>query len=142
MTEAAPYCRCLFYSANALARITTRLAEEAFSAVGLAPSYAFVLMTVNRIPGIQSGELARIMMLTPSTVTRLVEKLEERKLVRRHTEGRTTLVYPTPDSVALDEAIKTAWSGLYRKYIEILGEDAARQVTGDVYKAALELDKT
>ena len=78
-----PYCRCLFYAANALARTITRLAEEAFAPTGLAPSPAFVLMTVHRQPGVQPSEIAAIMMLSPSTVTRLVEKLEAKGLLLR-----------------------------------------------------------
>ena len=80
MTDKTPYCKCLYHSANALARIITKMADEEFSAVSLAPSYAFVVMTVNKNPGILAGELAEIMMLTPSTVTRLVEKLETRHI--------------------------------------------------------------
>lgn len=71
------YCRCLYFSANALARAVTRIAEEEYAAVGLAPSHAFILMTVNKQPGITAGEVADIMLLDPSTVTRLVEKLEK-----------------------------------------------------------------
>ncbi len=47
-------------------------------------------------PGIQPTDLSEELLLTPSTVTRLVEKLEEKKLVMRSNEGKTTKVYPTP----------------------------------------------
>jgi len=46
------YCKCLLYSANALSRAITKMAEEEFSVVELAPSYAFVVMTVNSNPGL------------------------------------------------------------------------------------------
>jgi len=32
-----PYCRCLYYAANALARNISRLGEDAFVRTGLAP---------------------------------------------------------------------------------------------------------
>ena len=76
-----PFCRCLFYAANALARTITRLSDDAFARTGLAPSLGFVLITVNRQPGVQPSEVAEIMMLDPSTVTRLVEKLQGKGLV-------------------------------------------------------------
>jgi DNA-binding MarR family transcriptional regulator len=139
MNDKATYCNCLYYSANALARIVTRLAEEEFSAVDLAPSYAFVVMTVNKNPGIHAGELAEIMMLTPSTVTRLVDKLEHRGLVKKHSEGRITMIYPTPASVEMNEAIKAAWYKLYLRVTDVLGEEAARQLTGNVYQSAVKL---
>ena len=139
MNDKTSYCNCLYYSANALARIVTRMAEEEFSAVDLAPSYAFVIMTVNKNPGIHSGDLAEIMMLTASTVTRLVDKLESRGLVKKHSEGRITMIYPTPASVELNEAIKAAWHKLYLRFTDVLGEENARQLTGSVIQSAIKL---
>lgn len=141
MTDKNRYCNCLYYSANALARIVTRMATEEFAAVNLAPSYAFIVMTVNKTPGILAGELAEVLMLTPSTVTRLLENLETRKLVKRHTEGRTTLVYPTAASVEINEAIKAAWYKLFLRITDVLGEENARQLTGNIYQSAVKLEK-
>ncbi len=139
MNDKASYCNCLYYASNALARIVTKMAEEEFSAVDLAPSYAFVVMTVNKNPGIHAGELAEIMMLTPSTVTRLADKLESRGLVKKHSEGRITMIYPTPASVELNEAIKAAWYKLYLRVAGILGEENARMLTGSVFQSAIKL---
>ena len=138
----SPYCKCLYYSSNALARVMTKMAEDCFAQAGLSPSYAFVVMSVNRNPGIHSGELAGLMMLTPSTVTRLLEKLEEQDLVKRVTEGRNTLVFPTRDSVALNEAIVKGWQELYRRITAILGEETAGNLTSGIYQAALKLSGT
>ena len=139
MKDKATYCNCLYFSSNALARIVTRMAEEEFFVVDLAPSYAFVIMTVNKNPGIHSGELAEIMMLTPSTVTRLVDKLESRGLVKKHSEGRITMIYPTPASVEMNDAIKAAWYKLYLRFTDVLGEENARQLTGSVFQSAIKL---
>jgi DNA-binding MarR family transcriptional regulator len=135
------YCNCLYYSANALARVVTKMAEEAFSVVDLPPSYAFIVMTVNRKPGLHAGELAKIMMLSPSTVTRLVDKLEGRQLVKKHTEGRITMIYPTPESVAINDAIKAAWYTLYKRMTAILGEEGSKELTAKIYNSALLLEQ-
>ncbi len=140
MEKKSPYCKCLYYSANALARIITKIAEEEFAVTGLAPSYAFVVMTVNKNPGLQAGEISEIMMLTPSTVTRLLEKLETQDLIKRHTEGRTTLVYPTKHSVELDEQIKAAWFKIYQRCEAKLGETLTKQLTADIFNAAIKLE--
>lgn len=141
MEKKSDYCTCLFYTANALARNMTRLAEEAFANTGLAPSYAFLLMSINKYPGLQAGELAEIMMLSPSTITRLVEKLEKKGLVKRVSEGRSTLLFPTAESVGLNQQIKASWAELYQKYAAILGNDAAKELTAQTYNAALNLEK-
>ncbi|MBN2174346.1 MAG: MarR family transcriptional regulator [Bacteroidales bacterium] len=137
----SPYCQCLYYSANALARILTKIAEEEFGVTGLSPSHAFVVMSVNKNPGMHAGELAEMMMLTPSTVTRLVEKLEQSGFLKRVVEGRSTLVFPTKSSVDLDEIIRRAWLSLYQRYISILGEEDSADLTTKVYNAALLLDQ-
>jgi DNA-binding MarR family transcriptional regulator len=55
-------------------------------------------MTVNRNPGVRPLEAAEIMLLDPSTVTRLVQKLQSKGLVTRKTQGRTSpdLLRPRP----------------------------------------------
>ena len=141
MSDNNTYCRCLYYSANALARTITKMAEEEFAVVDLAPSYAFMVMAVNRNPGIQAGELADIMMLTPSTVSRLVDRLESRQLVKKHTEGRLVLIYPTPKSVEINDSIKAAWFKLYQRYVAVLGAEAAVSLTENIYSTALKLEK-
>lgn len=135
------YCGCLYYSANAFARVMTRMAEEAFTPTGLAPSYAFVLMTVNAYPGIISGELSKHMQLTPSTVTRLVEKLEYRGFLKRETAGRITRIHPTPLSLDLDEAIKKSWRSLYRMYSDLIGEEEAKTLNENVNNALERLEQ-
>jgi len=134
------YCKCLYYSANALSRVISKIAEEEFSKVDLAPSYAFIVMTVNKTPGIQAGELADIMMLTPSTVTRLLDKLASQVLIKKHSEGRLTLIYPTPKSVELNSEILKCWANIYRRYVETLGEEFANKLTHDIYSTALKLE--
>jgi len=134
------FCNCLYYSANALARNITRLAEKAFSPVGLAPSHAFILMTVNSRPGITAGELASVMQLQPSTVSRLVEKLEEQKYLHRAHDGKYVAIFPLKKSQEKQEALKTAWFRLYQDYIALLGEEEAKKLTGEIYTASQKLE--
>jgi MarR family transcriptional regulator, organic hydroperoxide resistance regulator len=129
------YCGCLYYSANALARIMTKMAEEEFANTGLAPSYAFILMSVNSKPGIQPKELSEHLQLMPSTVTRLVEKLEYKGLVERKYSGRNTEVYPTAKSLNLDPAIKTSWQNLYKRYSKLIGEEESKNLTLNINTA-------
>jgi len=129
------YCHCLYYSANALARVLTKMAEEEFGITGLAPSYAFLLMTVNGKPGIQPKEISEHMQLTPSTVTRLVEKMEDRGFLERKSMGKFTQVYPTDKSKKLDKKIREAWRSLHKRYSDLLGEAKGRKLTNEVYQA-------
>ncbi len=129
------YCGCLYYSANALARVMTRMAEEEFASTGLAPSHAFVLMTVNFQPGIQPKDLSNHMQLTPSTVTRLVEKLEFRGYLERSISGRITMIHPTAKSLELNDKIKESWRNLYNRYSNLVGENEGKELTQKINDA-------
>ena len=139
-TKNSKYCTCLYHSANAFARVMTKMADEAFAPTGLSTSYAFLLMTVNDSPGIQPKTISRQMQLTPSTVTRLIEKMEYRGLLERRSVGRATEVYPTEQSLALKPKLKKAWQSLYKQYTKILGKESANVLTENIYEAYVAID--
>ena len=95
------YAQCLYFTTNALARKMEKLAIESWKPAGLPPSHAYLLIMVLEEPGQQPGNIAHHLQLTPSTVTRLIEKLEENKLIIRTSEGKVTNVYPTPKAKQL-----------------------------------------
>ncbi len=129
------YGTCLYYSANALARAITKLAEDHFGEIGLSPSYAFLLMSAQNNPGIQPKELSHEMQLTPSTVTRLVEKMEARNLLIRHSEGKITRVYPTEKCTETIPKIKECWAKLHDQYTSLLGQEASKELTSKAFEA-------
>ena len=133
------YCGCLYYSANALSRLMTKMADEEFAVTGLSASYAFLLMTVNNKPGIHPREISEQMQLTPSTITRLIEKMEQKHLLERQSTGRTTQVYPTDKSKELGEKITEAWRNLYQRYTGLIEEEEAKKLTANIYDAVKKL---
>ena len=58
----------------------------------------------------------------------------------RKTEGKSTKVYPTSDGKKMEKSLKDCWSGLYRKYSEVLGEKNSKALTDEIYKATVTLD--
>ena len=138
-TAAHPYRRCLFYSSNALARAATRVAEEAFAPTGLAPSSAYVLMTALREPGTSPGRIAEVMMLDRSTVTRLVEGLERRGLVKRLARGRSVSVSPTPEAVSMKAALAAGARNADARFRALVGRGLPR-LTAAVFEAAVALE--
>jgi DNA-binding MarR family transcriptional regulator len=116
------------------------MAEEEFEGTGLPPSLGFIVMTVNARPGITAGEIAVILQLQPSTVTRLVDKLEERGFLTRQTAGKFMHVYPTTRGARLEEHLQSAWKKLYRRYAEILGEERSMELTSAIVDAGDRLE--
>ena len=116
-------------SSNALARKIEKLAQDSWKEVGLSPSHAYLLMLAIERPGIQPTDLVNQLLLTPSTITRLIEKLEEKKLVIREAEGKTTSVLPTQKGKQLMPQLNKCLANFYSSYSNILGkEDSARLV--------------
>lgn len=103
----------------------SRLADEHFAVVGLAPSHAFLVMSVNDNPGIGPSQLSTELQLTPSTITRFLEKLEAKDFVKRTSVGKNTEVYPTLKGKARDKEIREAWKALKRSYRKLLGKELA-----------------
>jgi DNA-binding MarR family transcriptional regulator len=128
------FSQCLYFSSNALARKVEKLANESWKKVGLSPSHAYLLMLSIEEPGIQPSELVKQLLLTPSTITRLIEKLEEKKLVVRTTEGKLTNVYPTPKAKTMLPELKDCLDDFYQKYASLIGKDESARMTQNINK--------
>jgi DNA-binding MarR family transcriptional regulator len=133
-TSESKYCKCLYFTSNALARKVEKLATESWKKVDLAPSHAYLLMLIIEEPGMQPGCLANQLQLTPSTITRLIEKLEEKKLVIRTTEGKITNVYPTPKAKDLLQDLKACTKEFYESYTTVLGKEDANKLVATLNK--------
>jgi DNA-binding MarR family transcriptional regulator len=113
----------MYFASNALARKTEKLAVAAWKKADLSPSHAYLLMIVLEDPGVQPGALSNELHLTPSTITRLIEKLEEKKLVVRTTEGKTTSVYPTPKSREMKPLLLECVEDFYKSCITLVSKE-------------------
>ncbi len=118
----------------------TKMAEEEFAPTGLAPSLAFIVMSVVKQPGITAGDLADAMQLQPSTVTRLVDKLHRLGYLTRHSDGRFTEIKPTAKADAVNASIMKSWLNLYKRYTKILGETESASLTRMIRIASGTLD--
>jgi len=121
----------LYFASGALARKAEKLAKDSWKPLGLAPSHAYLLMLVLEEPGLQPGALADLLQLEPSTITRLIEKLEQKKLAVRTTEGKITNVYPTPKAKELYPRMKGCVEAFNNALTAALGkEESHRVITG------------
>jgi DNA-binding MarR family transcriptional regulator len=123
------YRHCMYFVANALGRRIEKLAMESWKKVDLSPSHAYLLMLAIEEPGIQPTALSEQLILTPSTITRLIEKLEDKGLVTRSTEGKLTKVYPTAQAKELYPKLQECLGHFIENYTYILGkEESIRMV--------------
>ncbi|MDO9373231.1 MAG: MarR family winged helix-turn-helix transcriptional regulator [Bacteroidota bacterium] len=134
------YAQCLYFTSSALARKVEKLAIQTWKAVDLPPSHAYLLMAVLDEPGMQPSALATELHLQPSTITRLMEKLEEKKLVIRTVEGKLTNVYPTPKAKELRPKMHECVQEFSTRYAGLLGEKESARLVHDISKMVDKLD--
>ncbi|WP_419767083.1 MarR family winged helix-turn-helix transcriptional regulator [Arcobacter sp.] len=126
---------CLFFTSNTMSRLINKMTEDAFMSTGLAPSYAFLMMVVIEKESIGIGELANVLKLAPSTVTRFVDKLILKNYLKREQVGRNMTITATSKGKALLPSIKESWKRLFNTYCDILGEEFAIELTSNMAKA-------
>lgn len=126
------FCKCLYFSSQALARKVEKLAIESWKPSGLSPSHAYLLLLVLKEPGIQPTVIGEQLQLTPSTITRLTEKLEEKKLVIRTTEGKLTNIYPTPKGKNMEPILNDCLKNFYQTYSSVLGKENSSRLVADM----------
>src|SRR5574344_2280245 len=131
---------CLYFTANSLARAITILAEEEFKKTGFSPNYAFVIMLVCENPGITQKQVGEYLHLTPSTITRFVDKVENKGYIKRVDEGKVVRLEPTDDGEKLLGEIKAARERLHQRYSNIIGNNEGEILTKQVGEAAMKLE--
>ena len=133
---------CLFFNTNALSRYLLKLAENEFNPLKLSPAHASLLLLVYDTPGIGSKELASCLHLTPSTITRFVDALAKKGLVKRRSKGKAAVIFPTTKGLDMKGRVADAYKKLYLKYTDILGADAANSLSFAIHQANRTLAET
>lgn len=133
-TSNCKYSKCLYFTSNALARKVEKLAIESWKRVDMSPSHGYLLMLLLDEPGMQPGNIAAQLQLTPSTITRLIEKLEERKLVVRTSEGKISNVYPTPKAKELLPELQACVQDFSAAYSRVLGKEETNKLVQGMNK--------
>jgi DNA-binding MarR family transcriptional regulator len=129
---------CLYFNGTALARLLERQWTEAFAPFELSPSQAFMLRTLIAQPGLLQRELADVLTISRPTATRLIDGLERKGLVSRHTaksDGRECLIYPTNAALAIGPALNTASGQVTKRLKQLLGPDIFDQTVAQVRHA-------
>ncbi len=135
------YGQCIYFASNALARKTEKLAVSVWKRAGLSPSHAYLLMIVLDEPGVQPGALSAELHLTPSTITRLIEKLEAGKLVVRTAEGKATSVYPTAKSREMKPMLLECVDEFYKSCVALVGKEECIRFVNSINRIGDKLQK-
>lgn len=131
----------LFFLSGALSRKLSSRADEAFASIGLSSSHALLLLLIHKNPEVQPGTLARKLHLKPSTITRLVQKIERRDLVEKESRGRSLAIRCTDKGAEMAEDINQRWQQLLDRKEEELGSRYVQVLSEMIAKALETLNK-
>jgi DNA-binding MarR family transcriptional regulator len=126
----------LYYTTTAFSREISGIAEIAFADLGLTPSDAYLIMCVNEKPNIQPTEISEKILLAPSTITRMIEKLEKRNIVTRATEGKYTFVAPTAKGKDIYTSVIQKWDEVGALFAQKLGDSTVTSLIQFTTQAA------
>lgn len=119
--------QCLYFNTSALARRLEREWAEAFGPFDLTPPQGFMLRAVLERPGLAQHELAGLLAIARPTATRVLDGLETRGYIeRRRTggDGREVTIVPTPQALAIRDALNGASAAVTARLKRMLGGDA------------------
>ncbi len=86
-------------------------------------------------PGLPVRELADAMTIARPTATRVLDGLQQRKLIRRATgeaDAREQRIHPTAGARAIREALNAASANVTRRLKQLLGPQVFEQMVGKI----------
>ncbi|MFF9071460.1 MarR family winged helix-turn-helix transcriptional regulator [Streptomyces sp. NPDC014872] len=103
------------HAVSRVARLHRIAAGKLLRGLGLYPGQEFLMMFLWDGGPVRQSELIKVMDLDPSTVTKMLQRLEQAGHVRRSPDPddrRAVLVEATEESCALHAAVGRAWTDL------------------------------
>ncbi|WP_406345141.1 MarR family winged helix-turn-helix transcriptional regulator [Streptomyces sp. NBC_00648] len=106
------------HAVSRVARLHRVAAGRLLRATGLYAGQEILMMHLWDAGAVRQSELIKALELDPSTVTKMLQRLEQTGQVRRRpdpADRRASLVEATEASCALHDAVEAAWNGLEEK---------------------------
>ncbi|AZM52546.1 MarR family transcriptional regulator [Streptomyces sp. WAC 01529] len=114
------------HAVSRVARLHRIAAGKVLKGVGLYPGQEFVMMHLWEAGPVRQSELIKAVELDPSTVTKMLQRLEQAGHVRRRpdpADRRAVLVEASDASCGLLAQVERAWGELERHTLAGLDED-------------------
>lgn len=120
------------HAVSRVARLHRITAGRLLKGLGLYPGQEFLMMHLWDTGAVRQAELIKAMDLDPSTVTKMLQRLEQAGHVRRRPDPddrRAVLVEATEESCALHAEVRDAWSDLEEHTLAGLGPAERAELT-------------
>lgn len=137
---------CLCFRARRVSRVLTRLYDEALRPLGLPATQLTVLNAVAMMAGSDGAsmrELADVLAMDPTTLSRTVRPLQQAgllRIARLRTDRRVRVVHLTPTGERRIEEALPLWTQAHERIVSALGPDAAAELR-DHFDATIAVTK-
>ncbi len=116
------YDQCVYFNLSTLNRKITKIWQDEFNRLGLSPSHGYLLSAMAEKPMSTQKELSEVMELDASTITRFIDALDAKKLVKKVTVGKGASFSLTAEGLAVSAKSKALMGTLFTRMQESLGE--------------------
>ena len=134
---------CIYFNTAALARTLERKWGEAFAPLGLTAPQAFALRLILAQPGSLQYQLAEQLGVARSTLTRLLDSLERKALLKRESsggDGREVAIYPTAAARKLQTELEQRAKGVTETIKPNVGKETFEVTVRNLRKIRASLD--
>ena len=135
--------RCLYFNLNALTRKVNRIWDQAFAEYDLSPAHGYLLRLVLAESGLNQKQLAEQLKLNKSTITRFIDVLEQKKLVKRKRamteDAREQIIIASKKAEKIQKSLEDTGNALYQKMQQKLGDDELIQLVKQLKSATKKL---
>lgn len=132
--------RCLYFNTNHLARLIEKRWKDAYSELELAPAHAYLLRLVLEQPGLLQKDIAQLLHLDKSTITRFVQKMSDAGYLKRKLPASGNLkeqaIFPTPKAKKIEQALNDIGDQLYASMKSLLSEKDLMQLVASIKDTA------
>jgi len=128
--ELKPMQECACSSMRKTTRLITQYYDQALRSTGLRSTQCSVLITVSQHPCLSVGELATLMVMDQTTVTRTIGILREQGLIHVHAEendARRKSICLTEGGAKKLEEVVPLWQQVQQEFEQKIGLAAYRE---------------
>lgn len=134
--------KCLFFTSQSLSRLINEKAVEIFAKTSLSPSHAYLLYHIILFENCSPTQLSSALRLSPSTITRFVDKLVVKGFVARQVQGKNSLIWATRDGLKMRKSIENAMTELNLLFEESFGKESLKELALDLADMTKKLEQS
>jgi len=126
---------CMYFSVNQLARHLNKIADDAFKEINITPTQGFALISIGELNKHTPSEIANELEMTPSTITRFLDRLDKLGYIERKYLGRNTEINLTEKGKRTLVKVSECWGKIHDVNVKVFSEELAKTITNKTVKA-------